>query len=392
MAGSLGTRRPWLERRPSEMESALISVREDALASVLPSFAPLASHYESNTHALIDQLIQESPELPPLTTWNPLDPIEIRKVYEWILRATSRCSYGEVDMLLTEELVRELDRSFLEDASSISSRGISIGGRCVYFRSQRLYRTLAEISHHTRSMRIGHVLASFFLQRGVEVASADSSEALGQWCFAVLRASMREDDKIECLRQVLQVRSDLPRRLLGRGRKAEEVSAVLERILGYSSSLSSAGRHGLASSASRLRTTSRPLDIDIDLSLHIGSGRNTPLMRERLNPTDDGIRVRGMEVVDAERELARDGRRMLNLTLGRRYGDRYDRLGGIDRLGGVDRLEGVGRLDGLGAGGRLGAGYDRLGGMGAANSPLRHVRFAEDRMGAGLGDDYISTI
>ncbi|EME47110.1 hypothetical protein DOTSEDRAFT_50586 [Dothistroma septosporum NZE10] len=355
---------------------------------ILPSFAPLASHYESNTHALIDQLIDSSPELPPLTTWNPLDPIEIREVYEWILRTTSRCSYGEIDILLTEELIHELDRSFLEDASSVSASRISSGGRCVYLRCQRLFRTLAEISHYTRSVRIGHVLASFFLQRCVEIASADSSDALRQWCFAVLRASMPAEDQLECLRQILHIRSDLPRRLIGRGRKAEEVSAVLGRIVGYPTSSS---RPGVESSASRLRTAREAVDIDIDLSLHIGSRRTTPLARERLNSLDDGIRVMGMDAVEAERELARDGRRMLNLTHGRRYGDRYDRIDEIDRFGGMDSLEGPRRLDSAGAGARIGEAYNRLGGTRMGGSLLRHG-LGMGRIRGGLEDDYIPAI
>ncbi|KAK4506132.1 hypothetical protein PRZ48_004097 [Zasmidium cellare] len=372
---SLVARRPWPAHALHANGPALVSVQERALHSLLPDLARQLLHYSYDAGALIDQLILDSPELPPITQWNPLEEHELRRAYVWVIEAISRASYGEVELHVVDGLMEALEARMAEDAGAARMMDQPYFHR----RSQHLFRSMAEVSRQAKSLKLGNVLASFFIGHAAQIASMEHSLALGQWCYSVLRVTMRQTDRVECLRRVLRERPDLPAKLIGRGRKAAEVAENLELIGGIGGHI---GRR--------------------ELHVREGLAVNDPMMGLRHRSRSRGRRdvfgiddfgLRGEEdelarqaerLMLAQEDAAHESRRMVQLSLGRRYGDLLGRIeplgmgrvGGRGGLGGLGGLDGLGRLDGLGGLGGLRA-------LGAA-SPFaledRRLRLEEDLM------------
>ncbi|KAF2161146.1 hypothetical protein M409DRAFT_28475 [Zasmidium cellare ATCC 36951] len=373
---SLVARRPWPAHPLHAGGPNLVSVQERALHSLLPDIARQLLHYSYDAGALIDQLILESPELPPITQWNPLEEHELRRAYVWVIEAISRASYGEVELNVVDGLMEALESRLAEDANATRMMDQP------YFhqRSQHLFRSMAEVSRQAKSLKLGNVLASFFISHASQIASIEHSLALGQWCYSILRVTMRQTDRIECLRRVLLERPDLPAKLIGRGRKAAEVAENLELIGG--------GQIGRR-----------------ELHVREGLAVNDPMMglrhrsrsrgrRDIFGVDDFGLRGEGDELARqaerlmlAQEDAAHESRRMVQLSLGRRYGDLLGRVeplgmgrvgvrGGLGGLGGMGGLDGLGRLDGMG-------GLGGLRGLGAA-SPFaledRRLRLEDELM------------
>lgn len=123
---------------------------------------------------------------------------------------------------------------FQERLSINSSEARGVNGTAFFHRrSQHLFRALAEISRKTESIKLGTILLQFFRRHAALIASTDSSSALCQWCYSILCATARDNDRIECLSRVLSVRPELPDIIRGRGRKAHAVADRLEWVAAH---------------------------------------------------------------------------------------------------------------------------------------------------------------
>lgn len=365
--------RPYPLHRHASGNPLLVSVQERALHSLLPDLALQLLHNSHDAGSLIDTLILESPELPPITQWNPLEEHELRRAYVWVLDAISRASHGEVEIAVVDGLTEALEARLAEDAGAARMMSEPF----FHHRSQHLFRCMAEVSRSSGSLKLGSVLGRWFLGHVGEIARVEHSMALGQWCYAVLRVTMRQSERVECLRRVLRERPDLPAKLVGRGRKAAEVAESLEAIGGLGGQI---GRREL-----HVREGLALDDPFLDVRHRSRSrGRRDILGLHDFGLRDDGddLARQAERLMLAQEEAAHESRRMVQLSLGRRYGDllRRPEALGLGRVGGLGGLGGLG-----GSGGGLG-GLDGLGGLRGlgAGSPLglenRRLRLEEALM------------
>jgi hypothetical protein len=243
---------------------------------------------------------------------------ELADAYLSIIRALARSSPGEADFVVSEALMKELESAIAQDRNDARM----MDGSYFHQRSQHMFRCMAEVSHRARSSKIGNVLAQWFFRHATSIASTDSSSALCQWCYALMRATIREMDRVDCLKRVVRERPELARKIAGQGAKAYKVAQMLDRI------------------ASRMRRREVKLRGDglEALDWRFPSARARSMSRGRQLMLSDG-RLSGdlglqdeddalaLQALQAERVLmAREeqGRRMLQLTMGRHFNDRFD--------------------------------------------------------------------
>lgn len=337
-------RRPWPAHALHVGGPTLVSVQECALHSLLPDIARQLTHYSHDAGALIDQLILDSPELPPITQWNPLEEHELRRAYIWVIEAISRASYGEVELHVMHGLMEALENRLSEDTNAARMMDQP------YFhqRSQHLFRSMAEVSRQAKSLQLGNVLASFFISHASQIASIEHPLALGQWCYSILRMTMRQSDRVECLRRVLRERPDLPAKLIGRGRKAAEVVENLELIGGQIGRRDFRVRESLTldDEIMGLRHRSRSRGRHDILGSRDFGGRELGFQDFGLRDDGDDLVMQAERLMLAQEEAAHESRRMVQLSLGRRHGDSLGRADSfvLGRMGG---LEGVSGLRGL---------------------------------------------
>ncbi|CAK3977180.1 Hypothetical predicted protein [Lecanosticta acicola] len=315
---SLQVRRPWRNH-------ALVSVEERALEALLPEYARQASRRPYDADSLIDQFVLDSPELWPMTKTNPLVEEELRNVFYSILQAMTRSCHGEVDRLVATHLMERLDNSLASDVG----KARHIAEPFCHTEAQHLFRALAEASNRTGSRRIGELLASFFLTRAATyITSTESSLYLGQWLFAIVRANMSEQHRHECFRLAMRKRPDLAIKLAGRGWKANKVIEHLDR----------AGVHTGTRGGDLLALNLLPgLSIRNGRTCLRDSGLRSPLDGlGKLDGGDDGFWLE--RLVLAQEDAAKQGRRMLQLTMGRRYADRFDPPDALNLMGGLGGL------------------------------------------------------
>ncbi|SMY21676.1 unnamed protein product [Zymoseptoria tritici ST99CH_1A5] len=326
-AQSLSPRPPGINRG-LQTNNARITVQEYTLLSFLPGLYRQIVQASYDTGAVIDHLVSTSPEIWPRTGWNPLYEAELADAYLSIIRTLARSSSGEADIVVSEALMSKLEGAMALDNNDTRMRG----GRFIHRRSQHLFRCLAEVSHQAKSSKIGNVLAQFFYRYASEIASVDQSSALCQWCYALLRATTRDVDRYDCLKRVLRVRPDLPAKIAGSGNKAHKVAQLLDRVAANMSRRELKPRvEALDWRYPEVRERSRSRGRQLTLS----DGRR-PSDLGYLDEDD----VLALRALQAERVLIareEEGRRMLQLTLGRHYNNRLDTVqdGGLGDVGDV---------------------------------------------------------
>ena len=290
----------------------MISVQEQALQNYVPRITDKALYMQNDMGALIDRLVQNCPETLPGTTWNPIQTDDLYNVYFWILTALQQAPYGEAEATVSLGIMDGLNTALRRDRArkSISGRGISIY-------SQHLFRALAEVASEACSLPLSRILQRFFLEHATYIASYNRADALGQWCYSLLRVSPRQamDITYACFEKVLRVRPELGDRLADCGTKGQYVAQHLERLTGRS-----IGNNLLQIGS----------ELDDDGWGYVGSGhtssRGRALSYSRVGDRRDLVRDAEDMIRDGEREIQR-GRRMLRLAMGSRYASRGTRQG-----------------------------------------------------------------
>jgi hypothetical protein len=288
----------------------------------------------SNELEPVSIFIHRVTTLNDLTSHSPsLSEAELADAYLSIIRALARSSPGEADFVVSEALMNKLEKTLAQDRGD--ARNL-VDGSYFHRRTQHLFRAMAEVSHRAKSSKIGNVLAQFFYRHASHIASIDNSSALGQWCYAILRATCREMDRYDCLKRVLRARPDLPRRVATAGAKAFKVAQILDRVA------LDMRRREVRPHAGQLEALDWRLPAVRERSR--SRGRQLMLSDGRLS-SDVGFErdedeVLALEAMQAERELlarADRDRRMLQLTMGRHYNDRFGTLhaGGLGDVGDV---------------------------------------------------------
>jgi len=148
----------------------------------LPGLMQVMRHYSQDTVGAMELLIEHNKNQDQqFVTGNTL-----RETYREVLRAVVRARGSDEDFrqAILGLLVEGLEDSDWDD------------------RMPRLFVALAEISHQTRSHRLGAVLYQFFMDNSEEIAEEadfrDNHEA-ATWCMGIYRAMMRSEQRDECL-------------------------------------------------------------------------------------------------------------------------------------------------------------------------------------------------
>ncbi|KAF7189171.1 hypothetical protein HII31_09593 [Pseudocercospora fuligena] len=316
-----------------DVQRAVLTVQPRGLLNLLPQFYHEHERLQCDTEVLIDRFVANCPELYPRTRYNPLREEELRDVYYLVLHDLSRTSTGDVDVYIADGLLRHLEIYMRHDASG--ARGL--GAAFSYRRSQHLFRSIAEVSHVNRSARLGRILSTFFIQHATTIVDTESSATIGQWCYAIMRAVMRETERDECLRRVYRIRPDLPQRLIQHGYKGR---IVAERMQLAAEGLQVAGGGG------DLLSVDRGIGMGGFAGLGglgalgalggltgmggLGARSRSCDRRLLLGGVDDlsGLGRAGLDLPGDDLLLADGarGRGMLQLELGPRYAQRFDQL------------------------------------------------------------------
>ena len=72
--------------------------------------------------------------------------------------------------------------------------------------ARTLFLALAEIARQTYSYKLAVVLHQFFMRKGRAIAANEPDMKLGQWGDALVRAGMKREELVPCLREILLVR------------------------------------------------------------------------------------------------------------------------------------------------------------------------------------------
>ena len=292
----------------------ILSVQERALGDYLPALARSLPKYGFDVEALVEKSIANCPELRPTTQWNALEAEKLHFDYNWIILAISRSSTANVGNNIYNVMLDRLNECLSEDKKerrTCANVEFSI-------QTQRQFRRWAEISHATQSSQITRVLSTFFVDNAAYIASHDSSRALGQWCYALIRAPLRAEDCFDCLRRVLRERLNLCQRLATTGWKGQVVVGKLSKVA------------SLMRLEVRPRNDFHPRRRWDDRQLLFGEGNR---LHRRFG--NDGLLYESERIPRVQDEAVRQNRRMLQLSMGRRYGNRYGNRPDIDRLGGA---------------------------------------------------------
>jgi hypothetical protein len=223
---SRGVCLPAVPYYPNHHPRRTFVLNENALYSYLPDFtAKYFRNPNSSVDAIISNYILSNPEINQ-QYWNPVSSEVLRDVFYTIFDAVANAQSGEVVYSTSRRLLRELEDCFRED-----EHAVLLSGSRVSRHSQHMFRSLAEISHSARSPHIGSVLCTFFLDHVRTFALRDSARSLVQWCHAIIRAYMPEENKRKCMERLLDVRPDLIEELDDEpGAKAQKVANYLEDI------------------------------------------------------------------------------------------------------------------------------------------------------------------
>ncbi|KAF2216270.1 hypothetical protein CERZMDRAFT_109205 [Cercospora zeae-maydis SCOH1-5] len=216
----------WRGHQAYDGHRSVLAVRPHSLADILPAVYEERERLQYDAELLIDRFVADCPEVYPRCRFNPLREEEIREVYYVTLRELSRSSIGSAELDVPTIWQRRLERLIEVDRADVrvSSRFF------VHRRSNHLFRALAELSYVNRSARIGHVLYSFFIRHASQIVAVETSATIGQWCNAILRATMSESQRAECFRRVYELRPDLPQSLRRHGRRGQLVAECIERL------------------------------------------------------------------------------------------------------------------------------------------------------------------
>ncbi|CAK1361785.1 hypothetical protein CB0940_02884 [Cercospora beticola] len=338
-------------RQAYDGHRAMLAVRPHSLADILPAVYEERERLQYDAEMLIDRFVSECPEVYPRCRFNPLREEEVREVYYITLRELSRSSIGSASFDVTSIWQRRLERLIEVDRTDVR-----VANRFFFHRrSNHLFRALAELSYVNQSARIGHVLYSFFVRHASQIVAVETSATIGQWCNAILRATMTETQRAECFRRVYELRPDLPQSLRRHGRRGQLVAECIERLsVGISAERRTIGldrpRLGLRSSSAGL--------LGDDLSLNGLGGRRSPFRRTGLmsggligNELDDltddmyGLRSSEHRIQD---DLT--NQRLLELSMGPRYASRFSDPRSADDMSLLTMGDGIddifGELDG----------------------------------------------
>lgn len=322
----------------------ILAIRPHGLAENLPVLMDEHQRRRCDTDVLIDRFVAECPEVYPRCRFNPLREEEVREVYYVTIRELSRSSsLGKMDHDITRVWLQRLERLIEVDRADARTANQVF----VHRRSNHLFRALAEVSYANRSVRIGQVLHSFFVRYVAQIVSTETSATVGQWCNAVLRATMTETQRAECFRRVYELRPDLPHSLRRYGRRGQLVAESIERL----SMGMSVERRGLGFEPPALGFRSRSAGmLGGDGGLYGIGGRSSSYERGGLmagglgasqllggelhehDDLGDGM----MRRLGSDRHLFQDDmageHRLLELSMGPRYASRFDGMGGMDDM------------------------------------------------------------
>ena len=343
-------REQWHTHQSYDNRRAILAIRPHGLAENLPVLYEEHQRRRCDTDVLIDRFVAECPEVYPRCRFNPLREEEVREVYYVTIRELSRSSLGGSSMDhsdITHIWLQRLERLIEVDRADARMSGTSTNQIFVHRRSNHLFRALAEVSYANRSIRIGQILHSFFVRYVSQIVTTETSATVGQWCNAVLRATMTETQRAECFRRVYELRPDLPNSLRRYGRRGQLVAESIERL----SMGMSVERRGIGFERPALGFRSRSAGmLGGDAGLYGIGGRSSSYERRGLMARGlgagglldgemhelDDLGSGMMHRLGSDRHLFQDDmagqHRLLELSMGPRYASRFDEMGGMDGM------------------------------------------------------------
>lgn len=114
------------------------------------------------------------------------------KVLAYALEHESQGS-GRASIYLMDQL------DALTRSNATYDRGIM---RSRWGSTRTLFLALAEIARQTYSQKLAKVLHQFFMRKGREIAITEQYLKLGQWGDALVRARMKREELVPCLREI----------------------------------------------------------------------------------------------------------------------------------------------------------------------------------------------
>lgn len=274
---------------------------ERALVAYLPMFTARHFRRDQDLERCLADWTAHSRELRS-NGWNRLREEDLLDAVYLTLEALQTNDYD--DGSVSRRLLDRLDESLEDDRLSNGALREKTTPH-----SHRLFRSMAELSHVNRSRPIATVLRTFFVTRVEFIAHRNYPKALVQWCQAINRAYMRDEDMIECFEALLVARPKLISELLDeRGDKARELAEVLASVA------IDAGRSDLLPGA-RVFGLRRPGRLQ---------SRDSEEQLRRLKPSRDELKyIRQLEATvdyyrDAAAEMEERGR-LLELNMGEKY-------------------------------------------------------------------------
>ena len=78
--------------------------------------------------------------------------------------------------------------------------------------TRTLFLALAEIARQTYSRKLATVLHQFFMRKGRAIATSEKDLKLGQWGDALVRAQMKGEELVPCLREIILARPGITSR------------------------------------------------------------------------------------------------------------------------------------------------------------------------------------
>ena len=203
-----------------------------ALALYLPGLADHNFHSPAALNRQIAHWARTHPETQPSPYsqhqhHHPLCPADLCTAFELILSATAAGTpHPDPIPRASQYLLAALHAQRARDTALALPTTLA-PVKC----TQALFRSLAEISRATASRPLARVLQTFLLAHLAEIAGSSPPRALAQWCWALGRAHLRDEERQFVLGKVLGARPEFVRELEGEGsERCRGVARMFERL------------------------------------------------------------------------------------------------------------------------------------------------------------------
>jgi len=218
---------PLHSQHPNHHRLRTLPLSERALVAYLPVFTAKYFRKSPDIRRCHTDWLDRTPA--DLLSSNARDRLlreeDLLDALESTLEALRRDDYD--GRAVPQEILEGLEDALDEDRCDTDALGESSRSFAL-----RRFRAFAELSRVNRSRALGTVLNVFFLANVKGIARlGDDPSVLGEWCHAILRSFMREEDKAECFERLLRAQPDLIEELLDEpGEKARRVVEALAMV------------------------------------------------------------------------------------------------------------------------------------------------------------------